>query len=143
MKYIIIGIVAFIVLGIILHFINKSYYMKYGYNLYGGGIAMLLVIACAAGAFLLSKTSVSIAMILGGAGVVILIILIVVNTKRFGFGAGIGALILQIIFSVPSLLLIIELISGKGYSSTYNSISREQRKMEQERQRRNNDRNYY
>lgn len=142
MKYIIIGIIAVIVLSILLHFISKSYYAKYGYGLFGGGIAMLLVIGGVVLAVFMHQTNTLIAVAGGIAAAVIFFILIAVNTKRYGFGAGLGALVLQTIFSVPSLLLVVELFTNKGYSSTANAMSRNRRRAEKARRRRN-DRNYY
>lgn len=137
MIYIIGGIVALIVFAIAAHFINKSYYIKYGFGLFGGGLMMLLVIACIVGAVLLLNVNTLYAAVAGIAGLILLIILISINTKRMGFGAGLGALFLQTLFSVPSLLLILELFSNKGYSSTANSLRNQRRKAEIERQRRN------
>ncbi len=136
MKYIIIGIVAVIVLSIIWHFLSKSYYGKYGHGLFGGGVAMVFVIGGVILAVFMAKTNTMIAAGGGIAAAIIFFILVAVNTKRFGFGAGIGALILQTIFSVPSLLLIVELFTNKGYSSTANAMHNSRRRAARNRQRR-------
>lgn len=139
-KYIIGGVVAIIVLAIVLHFVNKSFYLKYGHSLYGGGLAMLVIIAGALGAFLLSDNK-SLALICGAVSIIMFVILLIVNIKWFGVGVGIGAIFLQIIFSVPSLLLILELFTNKGCSTTLNSMHRSRRRMDKNRQ--NNRNNYY
>ncbi len=141
LKYIIIGIVAVIVLSIIMHFVNRAFRIKYNYNLFGGGIIMLLVIGCGVGAYLLMSSNKTLALGAIAIGAVLFIILFIVNVKKCGFGAGFGAIFLQIIFSVPSLLLIIELFNNKGYSPTYMGGGyRSRKRMEEERRRRINDR---
>jgi len=97
MQYVIIAIVAIIVLTIIMHFINRAYRIKYGYNLFGGGIVMLLIIGCGVGAYFLGSSNKTLALGLGAVGGILLLILFIVNIKRCGFGAGILALFLQIV----------------------------------------------
>ncbi|NCA92270.1 hypothetical protein EOM82_03340 [bacterium] len=144
MKYVIIAIVGVIVLTIIMHFINRAYRIKYGYNLFGGGVIMLLVIGCGVGAYFLRDSAKTLAMGLGVVGAILLVILFIVNVKKCGFGAGFLAIFLQIVFSVPSLLLIFELFSRKGYSPTLNSMnhSRSNRRIEEERRRRMDEQRY-
>ncbi len=134
------GIVGVIVLSVIMHYINRSYRIKYNYNLFGGGFFMLLAEGgIAVGILAMNGTLEGNLFLYGGFGLAALLILIIAicNFKRCGFGAGLGALFLQIIFSVPCLFLLVELFSGKSLPTTN---YREEQKIREERKKRGYDR---
>lgn len=115
--YIIIGIVALIVLCIIVHFVYRHYRIKYGLNLYAGGFGMLIAVACVAGFVLLMKST-PFAYALLIVGIAFFLWVAVISFKHCG-AAGIIAILLEILFCLPCLLMAWDVVSRKGNTSTY------------------------
>ncbi len=114
--YVVIGIVALLVLVLIFYFINRAFRRRYGFSLYGGGLLMLVTGGGIAGGAILLKggeLNKIICFALIGVGVLAFIITLIYDIKKCG-GAAILAIILQIIFCAPSLLLIFDIFFNKG-----------------------------
>jgi len=121
--YIVIGIVAFIVLVTVFYFINRSFRRKYGFGLYGGGILMLVAAGgIVGGAILLKGSEVNkiLCFALIGVGVLAFIITLIYDIRKCG-GAAFLAILLQILFCVPSLILIFDIFLNKGRNSVGNA----------------------
>lgn len=121
LKYLIIAIVAVIVFWIISAFVNRAFIRRYGFSLYPGGTFMVIAAALIAGGLFLSATS-GVGWVLAAIGAVIVLIILIYDFKKAGFGGGLLALILQIIFCVPALLLLVDLLFNHG--RTYLGVSR-------------------
>lgn len=143
-KYLIIGFVALIVLCIIFYAINRAFRRRYGFSLYGGAALMLLAIACVVGGIFLRKDSTFIAYGLFGVAGLLTLITLIYDIKKCG-GVGFFALILQIIFSVPVLVVVIDIFTNKGRSTIMNTSDYGRRSHESyqdyEAYRRRNNRN--
>lgn len=113
--WLIIGVVALIVLAIIMSAINRSFRRKYGMSLFGGGFLMLLAVGLCVGGYFLAKST-KIGYALFAAAAIILLIVLIYDFKKCGFGAGLGALILQIIFCAPSIFVVFDIMFNKGRS---------------------------
>ena len=113
--YIVGGIVAVIVFGLIMHFSNRSFRIKYDMSLYGGGLLMLITIAAVfLGIFVFQDNMPVKIGCFVGAGVLALIT-IIYDIKKCG-GAGVLAFFLQIIFCVGSLFVVIDFFKGNNVS---------------------------
>ena len=121
LKYLIIAIVAVIVFWIVSAFVNRAFIRKYGFSLYPGGFFMAIAAALIAGGIVLTKTS-AVGWALAAAGAVIVVIILVYDFKKAGAGGGFLALILQIIFCAPSILMLIDLLFNRG--RTFLGVSR-------------------
>jgi uncharacterized membrane protein len=136
--YVIAGIIAVIVFSIIMHFINRSYRIRYNMNLMGGGFLVLVVAACVTGGVLLMKSGTGnkfIPYALFALGAVITICVFAYDIKKCGGGAGFGAFILQIIFSLGCILTLIDLFANNGRSVCNTGVGeeREIRRIRKER----------
>lgn len=113
--YIVGGIVAVIVFGLVMHFSNRSFRIKYNMSLYGGGLLMLIAIAAVILGILVFQDDMPVKIgCFVGAGVLALIT-IIYDIKKCG-GAGVLAFILQIIFCVGSLFVVIDFFKGNNIS---------------------------
>lgn len=121
LKYLIIGIVAVIVFWIVSAFVNRAFIRKYGFSLYPGGFFMAIAAALIAGGLVLTATS-AIGWVLAAAGAVIVVIILVYDFKKAGAGGGLLALILQIIFCAPAILMVFDLLFNHG--RTFLGVSR-------------------
>ncbi len=137
--YLIIGIVVFIALAVFFNLVNRKFVRKHGFSLYGGGV-LLLISALSIGfgvATIIEETG-ALWYVLIGIGVVLTLLTLVFDIKRCGALAGIGAFILQILFAVPSILIIFDLIFNRGRNvfSARNSIdySRDRRAYKRSRE---------
>lgn len=142
-KWMIIGIVAFIVLGIIFSAINKKFIRNYGISLYGGAMLTLISFGLLAiGIFVLKCNLPGIVCI--GLCAVLLIFVLIYDVKKCG-GAGLGAFVLQIIFCVAGLLVFIDLLFNRGRSSYRTVLKNERNKNDyrNDRNGRNRDDRYY
>lgn len=138
LKYLLIALGAVVVLAIILHFVNRAFRNKYGFGLYGGALLMLLAVAgIGGGAFLAVGGTTLWGVVLIVIGIIPLIITLVWDFKKCG-GAGIWAFLLQILFCVPALFVIFDIIFNKGNStinnpSVYNSYYKKSKRDKDER----------
>lgn len=114
-KWIIIGIVALIVISIIMHFVNRSFRIRYNLNLFWGGLLMLITIGCVVGGYFLVQNENKIGYALFALAAILVILTLVYDCKKCG-GVGVLAFFCQLIFSVGSLLLLLEFFN-KGYVS--------------------------
>lgn len=138
LKYLLIALGAVVVLAIIFHFVNRAFRNKYGFGLYGGALLMLLAAAGIGGGGYLAATGATlwgVALIV--LGIIPLVITLVWDFKKCG-GAGIWAFLLQIVFCVPALFVIFDIIFNKGKSTVgnpavYGSYNKKRRKDEDER----------
>ncbi len=124
--YVIIAIVALIVLIVIANKVNRAFLRRYGVSLFVGGFFTLLAAGCIAGGIFLVADGSGIGWGLVGLGAIILLIVAIFDFKRCGFGAGLLAILLQIIFCAPSILLVVDLIFNHG-RSTFGSRVRSSR----------------
>lgn len=115
--YVIIALVALVILIVIANKINRAFLRRYGVSLFVGGFFALLAAGCIAGGIFLVAGESAIGWGLVGLGAVILLIVAVFDFKRCGFGAGLLAILLQIIFCAPSILLVVDLIFNRGRST--------------------------
>ena len=115
--YVIIAIVALIVLIVIANKVNRAFLRRYGVSLFVGGFFTLLAAGCIAGGIFLVTDGSGIGWGLVGLGAIILLIVAIFDFKRCGFGAGLLAILLQIIFCAPSILLVVDLIFNHGRST--------------------------
>lgn len=134
LKYLLIALGAAIVLAIVFHFVNKAFRNKYGFGLYGGALLMLLAAAgIGGGAYLATSGNNTLwGVVLIAVGIIPLVITLVWDFKKCG-GAGIWAFLLQIVFCVPALFVIFDIIFNKGNStinnpSVYNSYYKTRKK---------------
>ncbi len=118
--YLIIAIVAFAILAIIFTSINKKFIRKYGFSLYGGGILLLIAVGSIVGGYFCIDRGGFIPYILFAVGAIALLITLIYDFKKCGFGGGILALFLQILFCAPSILVVFDLLFNRG-RSTLNS----------------------
>ena len=145
--WVIIGIVAFIVFCIIMHFINRAFRVRYALNLFGGGLLMILAGGgMALGVLGLNGTiSRPIGYLGFGIAAILIIITLVYDCKKCG-GMGIVAFFCQIIFAPCSLFLFFEIFSSHGRNMPYGSYV-ERRSIQRERERKGysnpNDGRYY
>ena len=103
--WLIIAIVAVVVLGLIAGAINRFFIRRYGVSLFVGGFFALIAAACIAGGVFLVRDGSGVGWALVGVGAVILLILMIIDLKKCGVVTGLFALILQIVFCVPGILL--------------------------------------
>lgn len=115
--WLIIAIVAVVVLGLIAGAINRFFIRRYGVSLFVGGFFALIAAACIAGGVFLVKDGSGVGWALVGVGAVILLILMIIDFKKCGVVTGLFALILQIVFCVPGILLILDLLFNHGRST--------------------------
>lgn len=115
--WLIIAIVAVVVLGLIAGAINRFFIRRYGVSLFVGGFFALIAAACIAGGVFLVKDGSGVGWALVGVGAVILLILMIIDFKKCGVVTGLFALILQIVFCVPGILLIFDLLFNHGRST--------------------------
>ena len=138
-KIIIGAVVAVIVFSIVMHFINREFRIRYRLNLFGGGLLMILAIGGVVAFFLGLKGTIPKG--LGFAGLVIALILIILtlvyDCKKCG-GAGVLALLCQIVFAPCALFLILELFSNSGRSIPYGDYQ-DRRDIREARRRRGYD----
>ncbi len=138
LKYLLIALGAVVVLAIILHFVNRAFRNKYGFGLYGGALLMLLAVAGIGGGVFLAVGGTTLwGVVLIVIGIIPLIITLVWDFKKCG-GAGIWAFLLQILFCVPTLFVIFDIIFNKGNStinnpSVYNSYYKKSKRDKDER----------
>lgn len=124
--YVIIAVVALIILIVVANKINRAFLRRYGVSLFVGGFFCLLGAGGIAGGIFLVASGSGIGWGLVGLGAVILLIVAVFDFKRCGFGAGLLALLLQVIFCAASILLVVDLIFNRG-RSTFSSRSKASR----------------
>ena len=137
---IIIGVVVgIIVLSVAMHFINRSFRVRYKYNLAIGGFFSLLSLGGIIGGALLLPSAGAVGYVLIVAGIIILVPLLIVCFKRCGAGGGIAAFFLQIIFCVPSILFMLSMKSRTGFTTNTYSSRRERRIIQQQREQRGYD----
>lgn len=115
--WLIIAIVAVVVLGLIAGAINRFFIRRYGVSLFVGGFFALIAAACIAGGVFLVKDGSGVGWALVGVGAVILLILMIIDFKKCGVVTGLFALVLQIVFCVPGILLILDLLFNHGRST--------------------------
>lgn len=115
--WLIIAIVAVVVLGLIAGAINRFFIRRYGVSLFVGGFFALIAAACIAGGVFLVKDGSGVGWALVGVGAVILLILMIIDFKKCGVVTGLFALILQIVFCVPGILLVFDLLFNHGRST--------------------------
>ena len=115
--WLIIAIVAVVVLGLIAGAINRFFIRRYGVSLFVGGFFALIAAACIAGGVFLVKDGSGVGWALVALGAVILLILMIIDFKKCGVVTGLFALILQIVFCVPGILLIFDLLFNHGRST--------------------------
>ena len=115
--WLIIAIVAVVVLGLIAGAINRFFIRRYGVSLFVGGFFALIAAACIAGGVFLVRDGSGVGWALVGVGAVILLILMIIDFKKCGVVTGLFALILQIVFCVPGILLILDLLFNHGRST--------------------------
>lgn len=139
--WLIIAFVGVVLLCTIMHYINKHYRIKYDMNLFGGGLLMLIAFAAFGFGIYLALQSNVIGYALLGLGGVITLITLIYDCKKCGW-AGVPAVFFQLIFSVACLLLIIELMSNKGHSTTRLESYRETRDVRARREAYRNGRDY-
>lgn len=120
--YLVISLVAVIVVGVVFQLINRRFRVKHDFKLIGGGVLVLVALACiAAGVALIvidADISTNICVAIIAVGLILYAITIIYNIKRIG-SAGITAIIIQTIFCVGCLIAAIEYlrpsnISGKA-----------------------------
>lgn len=104
--WLIIAIVAVVVLGLIAGAINRFFIRRYGVSLFVGGFFALIAAACIAGGVFLVKDGSGVGWALVALGAVILLVLMIIDFKKCGVVTGLFALVLQIVFCVPGILLI-------------------------------------
>lgn len=115
--YVIIALVALVILIVIANKINRAFLRRYGVSLFVGGFFSLIAAGCIAGGIFLVAGESAIGWGLVGLGAVILLIVAVFDFKRCGFGAGLLALLLQIVFCAPSILIVVDLLFNHGRST--------------------------
>lgn len=115
--YAIIAVVAIIVLWIVAVKVNRHFLRNYGVSLFVGGFFTLVALGLIAGGILLAREDNGIGWALLAAGAVILLIVLIVDFKKCGFGAGLLALLLQIVFAAPSILMFVDLVFNHGRST--------------------------
>ena len=111
-QWVVIALVGIIVFSIIMHYINRSFRIRYDLNLFWGGLLMLIVIACAVLGYFASKEGRTIGYGLLAVAAVIVIITLIYDCKKCG-AMGIVAIICQILFSAGSLFILIEFFQGR------------------------------
>lgn len=138
LKIVLIALGVAIVLSVVFHFVNRAFRNKYGFGLYGGALLMLLAAAGIGGGGYLVATGTTLwGVVLIAVGIIPLVITLVWDFKKCG-GAGIWAFLLQIVFCVPALFVIFDIIFNKGNSTinnptVYGSYNKKRRKDEDER----------
>ena len=115
--WLIIAIVAVVVLGLIAGAINRFFIRRYGVSLFVGGFFALIAAACIAGGVFLVKDGSGVGWALVALGAVILLVLMIIDFKKCGVVTGLFALVLQIVFCVPGILLILDLLFNHGRST--------------------------
>lgn len=114
LKIVLIVAAVAVVLAVALHFINRSFREKYGFGLYGGALLMLVFAAGVVGGIFLIKddrATLGFAAIVVGA--IALLITLVYDIKKCG-AAGFLALLLQIVFCLPALFVVFDLVFNRG-----------------------------
>lgn len=143
--WLIIALVAVIVLSIIFSLINRKYKRTYGINLFVGGFFLLLAVGAAVGGILIGLKINKFGFALLIVSFLISLLVFIQDVKRCGFGAGLGAWFCQLVFCVPTVFLIFDLVfnKGRGVSSSTRYSDRDMRYYrEQQRNKRNDDRYY-
>lgn len=138
--WLIVGIAAFIVLGLILRKINRSFSLKYGFSIYGGAFLMLLAIGGAVGGAFMVKNDIKIGYALFALTVILLLITLIYDFKKCGLGGGILALFLQIVFCLPSLFIVFDLLFNRGRTTLHTSVNNDRyyrRRKQKDEYRRN------
>lgn len=115
--WLIIAIVAVVVLGLIAGAINRFFIRRYGVSLFVGGFFALIAAACITGGVFLVRDGSGVGWALVALGAVILLVLMIIDFKKCGVVTGLFALVLQIVFCVPGILLILDLLFNHGRST--------------------------
>lgn len=113
-QWVIIVIVAVIVFAIIMHFVNRAFRIRYDLNLLGGGLLMILSAGAGVGGYFLVKDGNNFGFALFAVAAILIILTLIYDCKKCG-AMGVVALICQILFSVGSLLILIEFFTNHGY----------------------------
>ena len=131
----IIALIVVAVLSAVAFSVNRAFRRRYGVSLFGGGFLLLIGIACLIGGVLLVKggTTIGFALFIGTA--VTFIFTLIYDFKKCG-GAGILAFLLQLLFCVPSLLIIFDVLFNRGRSTIQASIDEDRYERRRERRRR-------
>ncbi len=136
--YLIIGIVVFAVLALFFTLVNRKFIRKYGFSLYGGGIALLIgAVSIAFGVLTIIEETGALSYVLIGIGALMIVLTLVLDFRKCGALGGIGAFLLQLLFCVPSILVLFDLIFNKGRNtfSAGNSVAYSKNRREYERSR--------
>lgn len=135
-KWLIIALVAALALYLIFYFINRAFSRKYGFSLYVGAFIILIAAALiGVGVLLLINVNTIFAAVAFAVGGILALIVLIFDFKSCG-GAGILAFLLQILFCVPTVFVIFDLIFNKGRNTVFN-VRRDAR-----RNRRNKSQDY-
>lgn len=124
-QWVLIGIAAFIVLGIIFSVINRKFVRNYGFSLYGGALLTVLAFGLLALGIFVFKAK-GLGFVFMGACALILLVMLIYDIKKCGGGVGAAAFFLQIIFCAAGVFVIFDLMLNKG-RSTYRSAMRNER----------------
>lgn len=143
LKWVIGIVVAIIVLFTILIFANRAFRHKYGFSLYGGGFLMLLGVAACVGGVLMIMAEMKLGYALFIITAITVIVTLVYDFKKCG-GAGILAFILQILFCLPCVLVIFDVLFNRGRSTLQQSIDEDvyERRRARRQKRRNGGNNW-
>lgn len=139
LKWVIGVLVAFIVLSIALYYTNRAFRKKYNISLFGGGLLLLFGVAGLVGGIFLAIGGVTYGYALFIITVITFVITLVYDIKKCG-AVGILAFVLQLLFCLPSLLVVFDILFNHGRSTMQASIdeSRRERRRERRAARRQN-----
>ncbi len=114
--FLVVAVIVLLLVGVlVLRFVNLKFRINYNHSLYAGGFGSLIAIVCAVLCVLLLKQSnVIIPIAFGVVAAIALILTAIFTFKKCGFGAGLLAMFLQIIFSVACVGILFD-IKNRGY----------------------------
>lgn len=143
-KWVVAALVALVVFGFILHFINRAFRIRYDLNLFGGGLLVIIAAASAGGALLLTGDGVKLGYILYLVAAAAIIFTLVYNCKKCGFGMGVVAFLCQILFAPGSLVLLLDFLNPNTAYYSY-ALGDDERIRKIRRRKRHDDRydDYY
>lgn len=133
--WVILALIVVIVLSVVLFKVNRAFRRRYGVSLFGGGFLLLIGIACLGGGIALvhNGSTIGAALFIGTA--ITFIFTLVYDFKKCG-GAGLLAFLLQLVFCIPSLLVVFDILFNRGRSTMQASVDEDIYERRRERKRR-------
>lgn len=139
--WLIIVVVVVAVLAAVAFSVNRAFRRRYGVSLFGGGFLLLIGVASVAGGIVLGKNGMPIGYALLIVTAITFLFTLIYDFKKCG-GAGIVAFLLQLVFCIPSLLIIFDVLFNRGRATLQASIDEDIRERRRDRRRRRQD-DYY